>query len=150
MTTFNVIKTEFEIAGVKVHKLSRNDSVFSARNLTLSFLFVYNILSVVLHIFCDDNTFSEYIDSAYRCSGILLTGLIFWYFVFKTRALFKFINSFEKTFEQREYGLFLGLFIFHHFYFYKWINDFRSLLSRIKNHLWCNWFIFLISSEKNR
>lgn len=102
MTIFDLIRNDYEIVGIKLYESIQNDSILNGRNLIFSFLSAYNVISVLLHIFCDDNTFKEYIDSAYRCSGMSLTGLNFGYLIWKTQSIFEFINSFEKTIQQRE------------------------------------------------
>lgn len=108
MTIFQLIKNDFSIVGIELHKSIQNHSRLSAKKLIFSFLSACNVPSVVLHIFYDDNTFREYIDSAYTCSGMSLTGMVFGYFIWKTQNIFEFINDFEKSVQQSEYGLLLS------------------------------------------
>lgn len=102
MTIFELIKNDFAIVGIESHKSIQSHSIFSTRNLIFSFLNAYEVIAVLLHIFCDDNTFREYIDSAYRCSGMSLTALLLGYFIWKAQNIFEFINDFEESVQQSE------------------------------------------------
>lgn len=105
MTIFELIKYDFAVVGIKPYKSIQNYSRFGTRNLIFSFLNAYEVTAVLLHIFLDDNTFREYIDLAYRCSGMCLTALLLGHFIWNSQSIFDFIKNFEETVQQSKYYL---------------------------------------------
>ena len=104
MTIIELIKTDFATVGIESHKSNQIYSRLSPRNLIFSFLSAYNIMAVMSHIICDENTFKEYIDSAYRCSGMSLIATIFGYLIWKSQSIFELINGIEKSVQKSEYN----------------------------------------------
>lgn len=103
MRIFKAIETDFSLVGINRYNSVKTYPRLSARNLIFLFLSAYNAISVMIHIIYDDNSFEDYIDSAYKCSGMCLASVIFSIFIYETQRLHEFINKLERTAQHSEY-----------------------------------------------
>lgn len=102
MIIFREIKKSLVFCGVESPQ-SEKINRFNLRNLMILIFFSASTTIMSLFIIREDGTMAEYSSATYGCLSSTMTTIILLVFVWKTMDLYKLINNFEKTIEEREF-----------------------------------------------
>lgn len=102
MIIFREIKKSLVFCGVESPQSEKNNR-FNLRNLMILVFFSASTTIMSLFMICEDGTMAEYSSAIYGCLSSTMTTIILLIFVWKTKELYKLINNFETTIEEREF-----------------------------------------------
>lgn len=107
MKIFDILRNDFATVGIKLPQSLDKYSSFNAKNL-INFLFLnLNIFSVFIHIFYDGHTFNDFVDSVYRCIGVVVTAVALMSFVQQTPALFQLIDNLDRAVDKSKFNIWI-------------------------------------------
>lgn len=85
---FDILRNDFATVGIEAQQ-------FNAKNLINIIILKLNMFTVFAHIVCGVHTFNDFVESVYRCLGVVVTATIFISFVQQSSKLFNLIDGIE-------------------------------------------------------
>lgn len=102
MIIFREIKKSLVFCGVESPQ-SEKINRFNLRNLMILIFFLVSAVIMSMFIIREDGTMAEYSSAIYGCLSSTIAIIILLIFVWKTKELYKLINNFEESIEEREF-----------------------------------------------
>lgn len=115
MKIFSIMSYDLETLGIDSQSLFRIQSSFNAKKWINILCLSLNMFTVFIHILLDINTFNDFVDSVYRCMGVVATASIFMSFVWQTAKLLQLIRNLDCAVRESKYQFFYCWLFSRHF-----------------------------------
>lgn len=96
MNSFEIIRENLAAAGIDLHS-SKQISPFTFKNVVVLSIIGNGVISSTLYIYCEADSFEQYVNSTCEASTLLACGLVFTNLIWVTMKVDMLLNDFERT-----------------------------------------------------
>ena len=102
MILFDTVKSHFTVMGVNSVQAKRKNPL-NFKNVTVILMTSIEGTLSGIFVFCEANSFREYVESIFVFSTIFIVNIVFLHFIWNMSKVFELMNNIEKTVNKSKY-----------------------------------------------